>query len=101
MLYDPIAVKFFWEFSEFSELSEFSEFSFLALKIDFFAVKKIPKKMENRMSIIFEKNAKNEKIKSPLISVQKVFFRRRKKIKKIKIPNKIIFEKSEKLNKLF
>ena len=73
-LYDPVAVKFLWEFSEFSELSEFSEFSFLALKIDFFAVKKIPKKMENRMSIIFEKNAKNEKIKSPLISVQKVFF---------------------------
>ncbi len=53
------------------------------------------------MGIIFEKNAKNEKIKSPLISVQKVFFRRRKKIKKIKIPNKIIFEKSEKINKLF
>ena len=57
-LYDPIAVKFLWEFSEFSELSEFSEFSFLALKIDFFPVKKITKKMENRMSIIFEKNAK-------------------------------------------
>ena len=73
-LYDPIAVKIFWEFSEFSELSEFSEFSFLALKNDFFAVKKIPKKMENCMSIFFFKNAKKEKIKSPLISVQKVFF---------------------------
>ena len=57
--------------------------------------------MENRMGIIFEKNAKNEKIKSPLISVQKVFFWRRKKIKKIKIRIKIIFEKNEIINKLF
>ena len=53
------------------------------------------------MGIIFEKNAKYEKIKTPLISVKKVFFWRQKKIKKIKIRIKIIFEKIEKINKLF
>ena len=53
------------------------------------------------MSIIFEKNAKHEKIKTPLISVKKVFSWRQKKIKKIKIRIKIIFEKIEKINKLF
>ena len=35
-------------------------------------MKKITEKMENRMGIIFEKNAKYEKIKTPLISVKKV-----------------------------
>ena len=40
--------------------------------------------MENRMSIIFEKNAKYEKNKTPLISVKKVFFEDRKNSKKQK-----------------
>ena len=53
------------------------------------------------MSIISEKNVKHEKIKTPLISVKKVFFWRQKKIKKIKIRIKIIFEKIENINKLF
>ena len=54
------------------------------------------------MSIIFEKNAKHEKLKTPLNSVKKIFFEDEKKIKKIKIRiNKIIFEKNRKNNKLF
>ena len=43
------------------------------------------------MSIIFEKNAKHEKLKTPLNSVKKVFFEDEKKIKKIKIRIEIIF----------
>ena len=57
--------------------------------------------MKILISIIFEKNAKHEKIKTPLISVKKVFFGRPKKIKRIKIRIKIIFEKIRKINKLF
>ena len=53
------------------------------------------------MSIIFEKNAKHEKLKTPLNSVKKVFFEDEKKIKKIKIRIKIIFLKIQKINKLF
>ena len=52
-------------------------------------------------SIIFEKNAKYEKIKTPSISASKVFFFKQKKIKKIEIRNKIVFEKKRKINKLF
>ena len=76
------------------------EFWFFASKTDFFEVKKDNKKMKIPLSIIFEENAKHEKIKTPLISVSKVFFFRQKKIKKIQIRIKIIFEKNGKLNKL-
>ena len=53
------------------------------------------------MSLIFEKNAKFEKIKTPLISVKKIFSWRQKKTKKIEIRIEIIFEKYQKINKLF
>ena len=56
--------------------------------------------METRMSMIFDKNAKHEKLKTPLISVKKVFFEDNKKIKKTKIRIEIIFEKNRKMNKL-
>ena len=57
--------------------------------------------MKIPLSIIFEKNAKHEKIKTPLISVSKVFFFRQKKIKRIQIRIRIISEKNRKNNKLF
>ena len=48
------------------------------------------------MSIIFDKNAKHEKLKTPLNSVKKYFFEDKKQIKKIKTRIKIIFLELEK-----
>ena len=52
----------------------FLEFCFFALKTDFFEVKKDNKKMKIPLSIIFEKNAKHEKIILMRILIFLIFF---------------------------
>ena len=75
-------------------------FYVLASKTDFFEVKKDNKKMKFPLSIIFEKNAKQEKIIVMRIFIFLIFLRQNK-IKNIQIRIGIIFEKNGKINKSF